>query len=287
MPNRILRDWTDSAAVDKLSWQEEVLFTRLIMKADDFGNFYRNSSLVKSLLFPRKDGLRPSDIDRWLHNVEVAGLIRCYNVKGESYLHIRNFKQRLDRTSRKFPSEPANIDDDNQPPRNAAEGYEAPPETKRNEVETETETREQSSTRDDFTQQNFSFKNPNPEKEKSSAKKESQPDTEQKISVTLPFDTHFSDLWQKWKDYKSKEFKFKYKSKMSEQAALNELVTLAGGIEATAIAIIHQSMAKGWKGFFELKNKNYGTGNSESKTGSGSNLREQVNAAFAKRYPSG
>ena len=28
MPNRILRDWTDSLRIDRLSWQAEVLFIR-------------------------------------------------------------------------------------------------------------------------------------------------------------------------------------------------------------------------------------------------------------------
>jgi hypothetical protein len=141
MPNRILRDWTDSSPINKLLWQEEVLFTRLIMKADDFGNFYRNCSLVKSLLFPMKDDLRTSDIDRWLKNLEVAGLIQCYPAKGDLFLHIVNFGQRLDRTSRKFPKEPDNISDDNHPPQSAADSLNPPPETKRNEVETEREPR--------------------------------------------------------------------------------------------------------------------------------------------------
>lgn len=103
---RMIRDWTDSQTMNKLSWQEEVLFTRLIMKADDFGNFYRSASLVKSLLFPRKDDLRSNDIDRWLKNLEAAGLILAYPAKGEIFLHIRNFGQRLDKRSRKFPEEP-------------------------------------------------------------------------------------------------------------------------------------------------------------------------------------
>lgn len=138
MPNRILRDWTDSAIIDKLNWHEEVLFTRLIMKADDFGNFYRDSSLVKSLLFPRKDGLRTSDIDRWLQALEAAGIIRCYPAKGDTFLHIVNFGQRLDRTARKFPKEPDSITDDNHLPQSAANGSEPQPETKRNESEEET-----------------------------------------------------------------------------------------------------------------------------------------------------
>lgn len=103
MPQRILRDWTDSEIIDKLKFEEEVLFTRLIMKADDFGNFHANPQLIKSLLFPLKDGIRVSDIDRWLKNIEAAGLIRFYTHNGSPFLNIVKFGQRLRQTRRIFP----------------------------------------------------------------------------------------------------------------------------------------------------------------------------------------
>lgn len=103
MPQRILRDWTDSEIIDKLKFEEEVLFTRLIMKADDFGNFHAKPQLIKSLLFPLKDGIRVSYIDRWLKNIEAAGLIRCYTHNGSPFLHIVKFGQRLRQTKRIFP----------------------------------------------------------------------------------------------------------------------------------------------------------------------------------------
>jgi len=76
----------------------------------------------------------------------------------------------------------------------------------------------------------------------------------QKQEVEYPFFTeNFKVQWQAWKVYKSKEHNFKYKSIQSEQASLIELSNLSSGKETTAIAIMNQSMAKGWKGFFELK----------------------------------
>jgi len=103
MPQRILRDWTDSEIIDKLKYEEEVLFTRLIMKADDFGNFHAKPQLIKSLLFPLKDGIRVSDIDRWLKNVEAAGLIRFYTHNGSPFLNIVKFGQRLRQKKNIFP----------------------------------------------------------------------------------------------------------------------------------------------------------------------------------------
>jgi hypothetical protein len=46
------------------------------------------------------------------------------------------------------------------------------------------------------------------------------------------------------------------------------LNNLASGIEDIAIKIIHQSMANGWKGFFQLKNNNQ---NGTSKNSNGRN----------------
>jgi len=58
--------------------------------------------------------------------------------------------------------------------------------------------------------------------------------------------------WIKWKSYKKAEFNFKYKSKASEDAAKSQLLNLCGGDEQTAIKIIEQSIAHGWKGLFKL-----------------------------------
>lgn len=105
MPNRIIRDWTDSLIIDSLKYEEEVLFVRLIMKADDHGNFHANAKMIKSLCFPLKD-IRLSDIDRWLDSLQAAGLIRKYEAKGTQFLNIINFGQRLRQKKRMFPCQP-------------------------------------------------------------------------------------------------------------------------------------------------------------------------------------
>ena len=80
-------------------------------------------------------------------------------------------------------------------------------------------------------------------------------------SVIFPFNSEeFKKQWEYWKNYKSKEFKFKYKSSQSEQAALKQLANLSNNNEITAIEIIHQSFANGWKGFFAINNNQHGKG---------------------------
>lgn len=74
-------------------------------------------------------------------------------------------------------------------------------------------------------------------------------------ALVYPFESEtFAKQWQAWKQYRKTEHNQRYRSLQSEQAALAELGTLANLSETTAIAIMHQSMGKGWKGFFELKN---------------------------------
>lgn len=75
--------------------------------------------------------------------------------------------------------------------------------------------------------------------------------------LEMPFTSeNFIKYWALWKDYKKKEYNFKFKSIASEQAALNKLVKLSEGYELTAIKIIEESLANNWKGFFKLKNEN-------------------------------
>ena len=114
MPERLLRDWTDSEAVDQLSWPAECLFVRLIMKADDFGRYHGNPKLLKSLLFPLKDGLRDADISRWIAECETAGLIRVYTdkVSGKPFIEIRKYGQRLRTKKAKFPDENGSLSAD-------------------------------------------------------------------------------------------------------------------------------------------------------------------------------
>lgn len=105
MPNRILRDWTDSVGANSLSWQAEVFFVRLIMKADDYGRFSANAKLLRSLLFPIRDGLREADISRWLAECQTAGMIRLYSHEEKPLLEIVKFKQQH-RSPSKYPEPP-------------------------------------------------------------------------------------------------------------------------------------------------------------------------------------
>jgi len=65
----------------------------------------------------------------------------------------------------------------------------------------------------------------------------------------------FEAKWREWKEYRLEQHGFKYKSDKSEKAMLTQLKNLSGGDDNTAIKIIDQSIARGWKGFFQLDTK--------------------------------
>lgn len=107
MPNRILRPWVDSEAVNSLSDAAEVFFVRLIQCADDYGRFYGTPMLLKSYLFPLKDK-RVADISRWIAECVKAGLIADYEVAGKRFVEIRKFNQRMRlKGESKFPAPPS------------------------------------------------------------------------------------------------------------------------------------------------------------------------------------
>ena len=108
--------------------------------------------------------------------------------------------------------------------------------------------------------------------------------TGEKPNLVYPFDTEtFRAQWQVWKDYRTAEHRFGYKSHVSEQAALNDLGNLSGYDEANAIAIMHQSIANGWKGFFEIVN--HGAKQPSAKGGSG--YSDTFKRKIANRLQSG
>lgn len=138
MPNRVLRDWTASETIDQLSEGAEILFVRLIMKADDHGCFYGNPKLIKGALFPLRN-YSEKVISQWRDELVKAGVIQFYEVDGKLYIKIRNFNQRLRIMQSKFPQ--PKTEEFNAPSNDSHMSDNGRPETKRNEEETEEETK--------------------------------------------------------------------------------------------------------------------------------------------------
>lgn len=103
MPNRILRDYTDSPRFDGLSAEAERLFVRLLMKADDFGRFHANPKLVKAACFPLAEDLRANTVAAWLTELSDRQLVFCYTSGTGMFLALPKFRQRARAETSKYP----------------------------------------------------------------------------------------------------------------------------------------------------------------------------------------
>jgi hypothetical protein len=89
-------------------------------------------------------------------------------------------------------------------------------------------------------------------------------------NIEYPWITEtFVSKWNIWKEYKLKEFSFKYKSVHSEQMALIDLAKKSDGIEEYACMMIDKAISNGWKGFFKLNNNDLANGKQQSDTENG------------------
>ena len=100
----------------------------------------------------------------------------------------------------------------------------------------------------------FMLIKPELEKMKSGKKKPPPSDVyEEKDAFILhgKFSMEFKPIWDKWREYKSKEYKFTYKSIVSETTALENLFKDCGGDEQRATKMVNDSIGCGWSGIFE------------------------------------
>lgn len=89
MPNRILKESICvSEKINKLTWFEEVLFYRLIVKCDDFGRYDGRSSVIKGALFPLKDDITAKTIDKAIRGLVTVGLAEIYYVDAKPILQL-------------------------------------------------------------------------------------------------------------------------------------------------------------------------------------------------------
>ena len=93
MPNRILKESIcTSEELAAISPEAEVLFYRLIVKADDFGLFHGNPKLLASLLFPLTTPPEKK-VEAWLVELCSAGLVQLYEIEGKRYLKLVSFSK--------------------------------------------------------------------------------------------------------------------------------------------------------------------------------------------------
>ena len=106
MPSRILKESIcTSESLAYLSAEAEVLFYRLIVKADDFGLYYGSPKILASLLFPLNVPTEKK-VSSWLAELVNGGLVATYRAEdGRQYLKLLSWDKHQNRraTKPKYP----------------------------------------------------------------------------------------------------------------------------------------------------------------------------------------
>jgi hypothetical protein len=232
-----------------------LLFIGLWCLADKEGRLEDRPKRIKAELFPY-DSI---EVDSQLSRLQSAGFIVRYGVGEMKVIQITNFTKHQRITGTEATSE------------SELPEYQGSYEKGNTE---ETLRKQNGNTLDDW-------KGKEGKGKEGKGDARGAPPDEKKI--VNPFSEKFLETWNQWKEYKKKEFRFFFKSVESEQASLNELVNLSAGNESAAREIILQSMAKGWKGLFKLKNED--NGHSKRSKVTGADLNAALTEFRSKRAP--
>lgn len=108
MPNRILREGINSSErVNRLAWETEVFYRRLMSVVDDYGRYSAHPALLRASLYPLKlETVREAKMERFLAECEEARLLRLYEVDGKQYLELLDFRQQVRAKESKYPDPP-------------------------------------------------------------------------------------------------------------------------------------------------------------------------------------
>lgn len=218
MPNRIIKESTfTSDKISLLSDFEFRLWVGLITQADDAGRGDARPAIIKGRVFPLRERVTIKDIDSALHALAAGGCITLYTVGGKSYYQ--------------FPSWAAH-----QRVRDAKPKYPAPEDGEvlpfcgelRRVAASCGETRPKS--------------NPIQSESESNNKGAERADRS-------PLETALDDF------AKARKAMRKPLTDKARELTLTKLEELAPGDDAKKVAILNQSIQRGWQGVFPLKNE--------------------------------
>lgn len=82
----------DSKKLSAVGFEAGELWFRLVTRADDNGNYYRDALRVYATVMPEKKGCTQESTEKALKELEKIGLIVVYEADGRKYLHISNWE---------------------------------------------------------------------------------------------------------------------------------------------------------------------------------------------------
>lgn len=91
----ITEEFLTSDKVNRLDYQEEVFFHRLLQAADDYGRYYASPVMLINIMPRRKGCISTQDTERLLAACVKAGLVRVYAAKRKLRLRVLQFNKMI------------------------------------------------------------------------------------------------------------------------------------------------------------------------------------------------
>jgi len=224
MPNRIIKESTfTSDRIAALSDFEFRLWVGLITQADDAGRGDARPAIIKGRVFPLRERVSMTDIDKALHALAAGGCVSLYTVGGKPYYQFPHWAehQRVRDAKPKYPGPEDGeiLATRGESPQLAATRGESRP--KSNPIQSESESISESN--------------------KGAGRADRTP-----LEIALDEFAAARKAIKKPLTDKAREL------------TIQELERLAPGDEAMQVAIINQSIQRGWQGVFALKDDKRG-----------------------------
>jgi hypothetical protein len=90
MPNRIIKESIcTSCDIERLNWQQEVFWYRLLVQCDDYGRMDARDEILRARCFPlRLEKVSAKDISGFKKALIEIGLIQVYETEGKPFLQV-------------------------------------------------------------------------------------------------------------------------------------------------------------------------------------------------------
>lgn len=93
-----------SERIAALSWPAEVFYRRLMSVVDDYGRYFAKPMALRAACYPMQlDRVKDSEIEKWLAEANESALIKMYDVDGQTFLELLDFRQQVRAKKSKFP----------------------------------------------------------------------------------------------------------------------------------------------------------------------------------------